>query len=438
MHQAHAVGGRGEEGGAIAGDVVQTGVAICLLPGDATVVADREHPVAAAGISDAHQEGAVGHDDHLGLIAAVVGGLGDLPGLSQVVAVDETVVEGAALGVPHGGDIHDASVAGGGAMASGDEGGGVLPAIRIGAIGSVELRLHGARFAPGASVIGALHDVLRHRLVCCGAPEAGTSDECDDQLLSMTGLDDADVAIAGASALSAEDDLGIGPGLAIVLTSAQDQVDVLRDVGLIVFSPVRKGEEGPLGGLDESRDAEVARAGVTRDEEGRVGAPALTGDLLTDLLNGIAPSIDGDGEDLASELVRGVEGILRHIGGEVEDPLVCREAGAILPSQRDRFVRDSTLVVIEITNYEAVAGKHFASLHESLSAGVEVVGDVDASAPGEDDGGERSSRLAAHVAVPRADHGDRVGLGMGERAEEDQGEGIDDLTCHGSDCVKKD
>ena len=256
-------------------------------------------------------------------------------------------------------------------------------------------------------------------------------------LLSMTGLDDADVAIAGASALSAEDDLGIGPGLAIVLTSAQDQVDVLRDVGLIVFSPVCQGEEGPLGGLDESRDAEVARAGVSRDEEGRVGAPALTGDLFTDPLDGIAPAIDGDGEDLATELVGGVEGILRHVGGEIEDPLVRREAGATLLSQRDRFVRDSTLVVVEIANHEAVAGEYFASLHESLSAGVETVGDVDATAPGEDDGSEGSSRLAAHIAVPGADHGDRVGLGMGERAEEDQGEGIDDLTCHGSDSVKR-
>ena len=172
----------------------------------------------------------------------------------------------------------------------------------------------------------------------------------------MTGLDDADVAIAGSPALSAEDDLGIGPSLAIVLTSAQDQVDVLGDVGLIVFSPVCQGEKGLLGGHDEGRDAEVARAGISRDEEGCVGAPALTGGLLAHLLEGVAPAIDGDGDDLAPKLVGGVEGILRYVGGEVENPLVRRETGAILPSQRDRFVRDSTLVVVEIANHEAVAG----------------------------------------------------------------------------------
>lgn len=430
MHEAHTIGGRGEEGGAIAGDVVEAGIAICLLPGDAAVIADGEYPVAAAGISDAHQERSIGHRDHLGLIATVVGRLRDLPGLAQVVAEDEAIVKGASLRVPHGSDVHDPSVAGCGAVTGGDEGGGVLLPIGVGAVGPVDLGLHRPRFAPGATIIGTLHDVLRHRLIRRGAPEPLSADKGDDHPLSVAGLDDADVPVAGSPTLPPKDDLGVGPRLAIVLAPAEDQVDILRDVDLIVLPPVRKGEERPLGGLDEGGDAEVARASVPRDEEGRIGAPALTGGRVAHLLDGVAPTIDRDGEDLSAELIGGVEGVLRHVGGEVEDSLVGGEAGALLPTQRDGIVGDPALVVVEITHHKAVAGEHLAPLYEAGGAGVEAVGDVDAAALGEDDGGEGPPRLSAHIAVPGADDGDGVGLGIGEGAEEKEDEGVEGLSYH--------
>ena len=262
-------------GGSQTEDVAVAGVGLHALPsslGAPGLAAVGGVVVATCpALADADKHPAVGQFHQFSFVPAAVGAVGHLPRVAVVVAVDHKVVQCIAVALAaHGGGEHDAagmlSACQPEAVARAKERSTVVAADRIGGPASPKLFGDVLGCRPCLPTVGAAAHVAADG-IGLGRGEKTVPSHKHTHHVAILTHHQSRVAEAVLAARTLGNGDGLAPCAAVVGAAARDDVDVLGEVGLVVFAAVAGDEEGAVGQAADSRNAPVGTAVVPRTEQ---------------------------------------------------------------------------------------------------------------------------------------------------------------------------
>lgn len=242
---AATVGGCQSEDVAVAGvglhALPSSLVAPCLTAVGGVVVAARP------ALADADKHPAVGQFHQFGLVPAAVGAVGHLPGVAVVIAEDHKVIQRIAVALAaHGSGKHNAagmlSACQPEAVARTEERGAVVAADRICGLASPKLCGDVLGCRPGLSTVGAAAHVAADGVGLGRGEEAVPTYKHTNHVAILT-HHQGGVAEAVLAACPLGNGDRLAPGAAVVGAAARHDVDVLGQVGLVVFPAVADDEQ---------------------------------------------------------------------------------------------------------------------------------------------------------------------------------------------------
>ena len=238
-------------GGCQSEDVAVAGVGLHALPSSlgAPALAAVGGVVVAArpALADTDKHPAVGQFHQFGLVSAAVGAVGHLPGVAVIVAVDHKVVQRIAVALAaHGSGKHNASgMCSAGqpeAVARAEERGAVVAADRIGCLASPKLYGDVLGCRPSLSTVGAAAHVAADGVGLGRGEEAVPAYKHTYHVAILT-HHQGGIAEAVLAACPLGNGDGFAPGAAVVGAAARHDVNVLGQVGLVIFSAVADDEQ---------------------------------------------------------------------------------------------------------------------------------------------------------------------------------------------------
>ena len=116
------------------------------------------------------------------------------------------------------------------------------------------------------AAVGAAADIAAYGVGLAGGEETVAAYK-DTYHITVFAYHQCGIAEAVFAAGAFGDGDGFAPGAAVVGAAARDDVDVLREVGLVILAAVAGDEERAVGEAADGRDAPVSAAVVARTEE---------------------------------------------------------------------------------------------------------------------------------------------------------------------------